>query len=85
MRKSTSVNAVGEQADPALAVQTLGIDADWRERIELAKCAYQDGKKLRDGKPITFRLPGPLPTLVGRYPTSAQPFLGRASQGVLGL
>ena len=69
MRKSTSMNAVGEQAAPALAAATPGIDPDWHERIELAKRAYQDGKKLREGKPITFRLSGPLPALVDRYPT----------------
>ena len=45
------------EGDPA-----LGIDPDWRERIELAKQAYQDGKKLREGKPITFRVDRPLPT-----------------------
>lgn len=37
-----------------------GIDPDWRERIDLAKRAYQDGKKLREGKPIMFRTSWPL-------------------------
>ena len=37
-----------------------GIDPDWRGRIALAKRAYQDGKKLREGKPIMFRTTRPL-------------------------
>ena len=45
-----------ESAGPALAIPVAGIDPEWRERIELAKRAYQDGKKLREGKPITFRM-----------------------------
>ena len=45
-----------ESAGPALAMPVAGIDPDWRERIELAKRAYEDGKKLREGKPITFRM-----------------------------
>ena len=53
-----------EGARPALAAPVLGIDPDWRERIELAKQAYQDGKKLRQGKPITFRVDRPLPALI---------------------
>lgn len=57
------VEAGGEDATPALAAPVLGIDPDWRERIELAKRAYQDGKKLREGKPITFRVDRPLPAL----------------------
>ena len=36
------------------------IDPDWIERIALAKQAYQDGKKLREGKPILFRTSWPL-------------------------
>ena len=36
------------------------IDPDWIEQIALAKQAYQDGKKLRKGKPILFRTSGPL-------------------------
>ena len=36
------------------------IDPDWIERIALAKQAYQDGKKLREGKPILFRTSLPL-------------------------
>ena len=35
-------------------------DPDWIERIALAKQAYQDGKKLREGKPILFRTSWPL-------------------------
>ena len=59
---SGNSEADGESAKPALAAPVLGIDPDWRERIELAKRAYQDGKKLREGKPITFRANHPLPT-----------------------
>lgn len=49
-----------EKAEPALAMPASGIDPDWRERIELAKRAYEEGKKLREGKPITFRMSRPL-------------------------
>ena len=59
---SGSSEADGEGAKPALVAPTLGIDPDWRERIEIAKRAYQDAKKLREGKPITFRSHRPLPT-----------------------
>ncbi len=44
----------------ALARSVTDIDSDWRERIELAKRAYEDGKELREGKPITFRVARPL-------------------------
>lgn len=44
-----------------------GIDPDWRERIDLAKRAYQDGKKLREGKPILFRTSQPLSLGDGPY------------------
>ena len=47
-------------AESALAMPVTGIDPDWRERIELAKRAYEEGKKLREGKPITFRMSWPL-------------------------
>lgn len=30
-------------------------DNDWRERIERAKQARQDGREARRGKPLTFR------------------------------
>ena len=49
-----------EGMEPALTVPATGIDPDWRERIELAKRAYEEGKKLREGKPITFRMSQPL-------------------------
>ena len=49
-----------EKAEPALAMPVSGIDPDWRERIEFAKRAYEEGKKLREGKPITFRMSRPL-------------------------
>ena len=29
-------------------------DEDWRERIEKAKSAREDGKRAREGKPATF-------------------------------
>lgn len=44
-----------------------GIDPDWRERIDLAKRAYQDGKKLREGKPILFLTSRPLRVDYGPY------------------
>ena len=50
----------GESAEPALAMPVTGIDPDWRERIDLAKRAYKEGKKLREGKPIMFRMSQPL-------------------------
>lgn len=43
------------------------IDPDWIERIALAKQAYQDGKKLREGKPILFRTSLPLDLGDGPY------------------
>lgn len=49
-----------EKAEPVLTMPASGIDPDWRERIELAKRAYEDGKKLREGKPITFPIYRPL-------------------------
>lgn len=49
-----------ESTKPALTMPATGIDPDWRERIDLAKRAYQDGKKLREGKPILFRTSRPL-------------------------
>ena len=49
-----------ERMEPALAMPAADIDPDWRERIDLAKRAYAEGKKLREGKPITFRMSRPL-------------------------
>lgn len=49
-----------ESVEPALTMPAMGIDPDWRERIALAKRAYEEGKKLREGKPITFRMSRPL-------------------------
>ena len=49
-----------ESREPALTMPATGIDPDWRERIELAKRAHEDGKKLREGKPITFQMSRPL-------------------------
>ena len=46
--------------EPALAVPVSGCDPDWRERIELAKRAREDGQKARKGKPVTFRMSRPL-------------------------
>ena len=53
-------NESAEKAELVLAMPASGIDPDWRERIELAKRAYEDGKKLREGKPITFPIFRPL-------------------------
>ena len=53
-------NEGNETAESVLAMPASGIDPDWRERIELAKQAYEYGKKLREGKPITFRMSRPL-------------------------
>lgn len=49
-----------EGMEPVLTMPATGIDPDWRERIDLAKRAYQDGKKWREGKPIMFRMSQPL-------------------------
>lgn len=49
-----------EKAEPVLTMPASGIDPDWRERIELAKRTYKEGKKLREGKPITLRRSRPL-------------------------
>ena len=53
-------NEGAEKAEPVLAMPASGIDPDWRERIELAKQAYEYGKKLREGKPMTFPMSRPL-------------------------
>ena len=45
----------GKESVKSVLSIPAGIDPDWRERIDLAKRAYQDGKKLREGKPIMFR------------------------------
>ena len=49
-----------ESVKSALTMPATAIDPDWRERIDLAKRAYAEGKKLREGKPITFRMSQPL-------------------------
>ena len=49
-----------ERVEPGLAPPVSGIDPDWRERIDLARRAYAEGKKIREGKPITFRVSRPL-------------------------
>ena len=53
-------DGAGDSVEPALVVSVADIDPDWRERIELAKRAYEEGKKQRKGKPITFRMSRPL-------------------------
>ena len=53
------VDAVKERVEPALTAPS-GIDPDWHERIELARRAYAEGKKMREGKPIMFRMSQPL-------------------------
>lgn len=50
----------GKESVESVLTMPAGIDPDWRERIDLAKRAYQDGKKLREGKPILFRTSQPL-------------------------
>ena len=57
---SAVADAGKERVEPALAAPASGIDPDWRERIELARQAYAEGKKMREGKPITFRMSQPL-------------------------
>ena len=49
-----------ESMESVLIIPATGIDSDWRERIDLAKRAYEEGRKLREGKPITFRMFRPL-------------------------
>lgn len=65
--KKTALSAAPGNSDagdasvaPALAAPVSGCDPDWRERIELAKRAREDGKKARKGKPVTFRMHRPL-------------------------
>ena len=53
-------NEGNETVESVLAMPDSGIDPDWRQRIELAKQAYEYGKKLREGKPITFPIYRPL-------------------------
>ena len=53
-------NTVTASDEPALEAPTLGYDPDWRRKIEIAKRAREDGKKLRKGKPITFRTSRPI-------------------------
>ena len=48
-------NTVTASDKPALEAPTLGYDPDWLEKIEIARRAREDGKKLRKGKPITFQ------------------------------
>lgn len=48
-----------ENMGSALTMPALGIDPDWRERVELAKREYAGAKKRRRGKP-TFRMSEPL-------------------------
>lgn len=55
-----SGDAGKETTKSTLTMPATGIDPDWRERIDLAKRAYAEGKKLREGKPITFRMSQPL-------------------------
>ena len=45
----------GKASAEPVPTTPVRIDPDWIERIALAKQAYQDGKKLREGKPILFR------------------------------
>ena len=56
-----------ESTEAVLMVPATNIDPDWRERIDLAKRAYQDGKKLREGKPIMFRTFQPLRLCDGQW------------------
>ena len=58
--KSKRDNTANTNDEPALAAPISGCDPDWRERIELAKRAREEGKKAREGKPITFRMSYPL-------------------------
>ena len=53
-------------AEPVLTTP-VRVDPDWIERIALAKQAYRDGKKLREGKPILFRTSRPLDLGDGPY------------------
>ena len=42
-----------EDSRPAVA-PPRAYDPDWRERIERAKSAREDGRKAREGKPVVF-------------------------------
>jgi hypothetical protein len=35
--------------------QPLSWDEDWKQKIEIAREAYELGRKLREGKPTSFR------------------------------
>ena len=51
----TTKSALESECSPA---RTRGVwfpDKDWRERIERAKQARQEGRAARRGKPLTFR------------------------------
>ena len=53
-------NKGAEKAESVLAMPASGIDPDWRDRIEIAKREYEESKKLRKGKLITFPMYRPL-------------------------
>ena len=63
-KKAEAGEGEDKQVGSALAMPLAGIDPDWRERIELARRAYAEGKRLREGKPIMFRLSRPFPTTI---------------------
>lgn len=55
-----SDDTVKASMKPALATPVSGCDPDWRERIEFAKRAREEGQRARKGKPVTFRMSRPL-------------------------
>ena len=62
----------GKESQESALTMPACIDPDWRERIDLAKRAYQDGKKLREGKPILFGTSRPLEPGDGRIAVTPQ-------------
>ena len=55
MANAKSKDAV-QSASPPIAPPSppAKYDSDWHERIERAKRAYEEGRKVRQGKPATF-------------------------------
>ena len=49
-----------DRAEEAVPSPGTGYDADWRERIALAKKIREERKRARAGRPVTFRMSGTL-------------------------
>ena len=49
-----------DKAEEAVLGPGTDCDADWRERIALAKQIREESKRARAGRPVTFRMSGTL-------------------------